>query len=258
MKLRKTMKQRKQPLHNTYGEMILKKGSILYHTSNKPFQINPNKPMLFLTFHPSEYIYSPVYNYLPDNAPNTSYVTRIILEKDISLFFMIDIIKLYKIFSSLQLLIKEENINTNNLNLTKQYDNNLKCFVKYLQEEKFDGWFTSINSKLTVEVALINNLSMYSVLESNYHIQDWHNVIYSNTLKHWGTLYPISVIQIPAILIIDKRYKSQIEIFLKINQKEDKDGTVFQILLHNAKIMYTEKPHSTIHWDCENLIRNIH
>ena len=257
MKSRRTIKRRKQPLRNTYGEMILKKGAILYHTSSEPFQINLNKPMLFLTFHPSEYIYSPIYNHLPDNAPTTDYVTRIILKKDISLFFMIDIIKTHRVFSLLQTLVKDQNVNIYGLNLTKQHDENLKCFVKYLQEENFDGWFSSINSKLTVEVALINNISMYSVLESNYHTQDWYNVIYPNTLKQWGTLYPISLIQIPATLTIDKRYKSQIEHFLNINQQEDKDGTVFQILLNNANIVYTDKLHSTIHWDCDYLIRDI-
>ena len=37
-------------LKNIYGEMIIKKGSILYHKNDKI------KPMLFYTFHPSDYM----------------------------------------------------------------------------------------------------------------------------------------------------------------------------------------------------------
>ena len=44
-------------LREEYGEMIIKKDSILYHTSDDLFtyQNNIDKPMLFCTFHPSEY-----------------------------------------------------------------------------------------------------------------------------------------------------------------------------------------------------------
>ena len=67
------------PLRDKYGEMIIKKGTVLYHTSDNQFTINNSKPMLFLTFHPSEYI-----------RGSDSFITRIALNKDFSLFFMID------------------------------------------------------------------------------------------------------------------------------------------------------------------------
>ena len=50
-------------LKKSYGVMKIKEGSILYHASDKKFKYNTNKPMLFCTFHPSEwyskYIYPP-------------------------------------------------------------------------------------------------------------------------------------------------------------------------------------------------------
>jgi hypothetical protein len=42
-------------MKKTYGEMILKKSSILYHTSDNLFEYKNDKPMLFCTFHPSEW-----------------------------------------------------------------------------------------------------------------------------------------------------------------------------------------------------------
>jgi hypothetical protein len=73
-------------LREIYGEMKLKKGSILYHTSDDFFQINYNKPMLFCTFHPSEW---DIIN---------EYVTYIKIKKDISLLFMIESCNKARIF----------------------------------------------------------------------------------------------------------------------------------------------------------------
>ena len=59
-------------LKKSYGVMKIKEGSILYHASDKKFKYNTNKPMLFCTFHPSEWY--------------SKYITRIRIKKDISLF----------------------------------------------------------------------------------------------------------------------------------------------------------------------------
>jgi hypothetical protein len=44
-------------LKGVYGEMILKKDIIVYNTSEEAFNYKreEDKPMLFCTFHPSEY-----------------------------------------------------------------------------------------------------------------------------------------------------------------------------------------------------------
>ena len=72
-----------------YGEMIIKEGSILYHTSDHKFKYKDDKPVLFCTFHPSEYT---GYN---------KYLHYVIIKRDISLLFMISHIDEIKIYSSL-------------------------------------------------------------------------------------------------------------------------------------------------------------
>jgi len=81
-------------LREVYGEIILKKDSILYHTSDEPFMYKSkkDKPLLFCTFHPSEY------------GMIGDYVTPIILKKDVSLFFMIESCKKTSYFFSLKFI----------------------------------------------------------------------------------------------------------------------------------------------------------
>ena len=64
-----------------FGIIILKKNSILYHTSDNKYLnlIDINKPLLFCSFHPIDY-----------EGYNTKYVHIIRLKKDIKLFFMVD------------------------------------------------------------------------------------------------------------------------------------------------------------------------
>jgi hypothetical protein len=68
-----------------YETIILKKESILYHTSEDLFTYknNKDKPLLFCTFHLSEYGFN----------NNNIYVHFIKLKKDINLLFMIEKIK---------------------------------------------------------------------------------------------------------------------------------------------------------------------
>ena len=42
-------------LKESYGKMKMKKGSVLYHTSENKFVVDIKKLFLFLTFHPSEW-----------------------------------------------------------------------------------------------------------------------------------------------------------------------------------------------------------
>jgi len=83
-------------LRQIYGEIILQKDSILYHTSDEPYTYKSEneRPFLFCSFHPSEY------------GIIGEYVTKIKLKKDTSLFFMIDTIKKAKIYLSRYLLLK--------------------------------------------------------------------------------------------------------------------------------------------------------
>ena len=87
-------------MQECYGEVILKKDSILYHTSQELFTYknSKDKPLLFCTFHPSEY----------GANNNNSYVYFIKLKKDISLLFMVEKIQKSLIFSSLHLFTINE------------------------------------------------------------------------------------------------------------------------------------------------------
>lgn len=222
-------------LRKSFGEMILPKGTILYHTSQNPFTQKLDKPMFFLTFHPSEYIRN--YN---------EYVTRVILNKDVSLFFMIGFIRGLRIFPLLQRLV-----NNPDKNLAKQKNSNLNCFVKYLKEDSFDGWFSTIEGKTNVEVALINDSTLYSIIDSNKPTWDWENSYYNNNddtiiPKKWGTTYPISTQNIK--LKINLKYKLMIEKYLE--NDEDPNGNTFQIILQNAAIEYIEGSQIFPEWKC--------
>ena len=103
-----------------YGEMIIQKESILYHTSDDLFvyQNFHDKPFLFCTFHPSEY------------TGNNKYVHFIKIKKELSLLFMIDSIKNIKIYSSLNQIT-----NVPNKNLAKKHDYVLKNVTNDLKKE---------------------------------------------------------------------------------------------------------------------------
>jgi hypothetical protein len=85
-------------LRTTYGSVIIKKDTILYHTTDEEFSYRPNKPMLFTTIHPSEW------------EGINDYVVKIQLKRDVELLFMISGFKKIFIFSSLNFIFNLNNI----------------------------------------------------------------------------------------------------------------------------------------------------
>lgn len=225
-------------LKNVYGEVVIKKDSILYHTSDEIFSYmsKNKKPMLFCTFHPSEW-----------DGMN-DYVTPILIKKDISLFFMIDGFRKTQIFSALNSLV-----NHPSKNLSKQNDNNLKYFSEELKKEKFDGWFSSIENKNTVEVALLNNTNNFIGLETIKLRRNWRNGNNLNgeiSTKNWGKKYPICTRKIPVIFNINDRFKSLIEEYIRFGKMSDfPNEYIFQVILTNAKINYHYFPFQDIKWN---------
>jgi len=204
-------------LRQIYGEIILKKDSILYHTSDNPnpftYKTESEKPFLFCSFHPSEY------------GMIGEYVKKIKLKKDTSLFFMIDSIKKAKIYSGASIDKSELIILSNSL-----------------KKEKFDGWFGSIKNKGTVETAFINDLELFEIIDSTPLVNNWRNGNFNNnvvSIKNWGKIYSISTLLYPALLNINERYKPMIEEYLNF-EKESKllNNFVFQVILKNAIINY--------------------
>jgi hypothetical protein len=151
---------------------------------------------------------------------------------------MIDHIGSIKIYSSLNQII-----NHPNKNLAKQNNNILKVLVKDLKKENFDGWFSSIENRSSVEVAFINNKDIYEIIQTKKIKKNWINGHYNGNnniiiLKNWGK-FEICTIENPVILNINKRYE---EIFRKYKEYEIKSKFLgeytFQIILNNAKINY--------------------
>jgi hypothetical protein len=82
-------------------------------------------------------------------------------------------------------------------NLSKMNNSKLLLFSTQLKKNNFDGWFTSINNKTNVEVALINNSNLYKLLKTDKLNENWINSYYENNIlihKNWGFNYPICTI----------------------------------------------------------------
>jgi len=214
-------------LRSIYGTMILPKGSILYHTSDDLFiyKSEMDKPMLFCTFHPSEY------------TGDNKYVYFIKIKKELSLLFMIDSIINIKIYSSLNKIT-----NHPNKNLAKKHNDVLHDVVNELKKETFDGWFSSIENKGFVEISIINDKKLFEVIDTQKLNRNWRNGNNSNnqiTVKNWGKKYEICTIKNPITLNINKKYESMI---IKYKEYEEKSNFpleyIFQVILDNAIINY--------------------
>lgn len=213
-----------------YGIMILKKGTILYHTSFEKNLFNMNEKKffyLFCSFHPSEY------------GINCTYVHFVKLKKDIKLFFMIDNIRNKNFIilnSSFINFFETSKVNLSSINKNKQLQ-----FINILKKKRFNGWFSSINnSSINVEIALFNDISLYEFIKTNELVHDWNNWNGETKYLNTGNTYKISTIDIPIILIINEKYKEIInKLLIKIfvnNQLSPK--TIFDIIMHNAIILY--------------------
>jgi hypothetical protein len=220
-----------KPLETSYGKIILQKGTRLYHASMNSLCSLPEKPMVFMTYHPSEW-------YM-----NDSHVSVIELQRDVSLLFMVSLIKQMRVYSSLN------NYLINESNLAKMDYSKVKCWLPFLQKEGLDGWFSSIENKTAVEFAVINDPSILKLVECQPIQFDWKNSSYRNDQlerKNWGNLYTLSTF--PVKMILNRRFQQQIEDYQKQIQDEDPDGTAFSLLLKNAEISYIDAPLKPIRW----------
>jgi hypothetical protein len=218
----------------SYGELVLRKGTRLYHTSGTRMCERPEKPMLFLTFHPSEWYRN-----------SEDYVSVIELQQDVSLFFMVQGIRHLRIFSALNTLM-----NKPGHNLMKMQNDNLTCYKTFLDRERFDGWFSTIEGKTAVEVALVNNPAVYKLVECTPIQWNWINSQIDNNgnpvPKVWGNAYPIGVH--PARLTLNMVFKPQVEAYIAEIKKEDPGGTAFSRILETAEIRYVDAPVRSIRW----------
>ncbi len=266
----KKLKGGNHTLKNSYGVMIIPSGSILYHGSDVKFKETPDKPMLFLTFHPSDW-------------SGGTYITRVKFIQDAYLLFMVNPKRRRYPITLLPLL---GNLVKSGRDLNKQYDNNLKCYVKELEKEGLNGWFSSIEGNVNVEVAVINNNALFEILgtdicnrndeparnaESNYESNDTinnnrnsnhnnnHNINNNSNSNNnavpkyipanWGKNYPISTINFPLTLIINSVYKDIIDSIHK-HTRERGIISVVEVIFNNATIHYFDKDIPKLAWDC--------
>lgn len=129
--------------------------------------------------------------------------------------------------------------NDNKKNLLKINKN------KVIRFTKLDGWFSSIEDKIGIEVALLNNKELYECIKVNNFNSNW-NFIYgetnNNSYINLGTKYKICTIKKPAILIINEKFRKNIEEFKKIiSSKNYLLTSIFEIVLQNAIIIYFDK-----------------
>lgn len=225
-------------LRSSYGTITLPKGLRLYHASTSnlcKLPTNTAKPVLFMTLHPSEW-------YMED-----AHISVVELQRDVTLLFMIRHIRQLRIISSLNDFLGKPNSNLAKMN----YDN-IKKWIPMLQEESLDGWFSSIENKMTIEFAVMNNdlnLKLIECLPIRY---NWANASYNNDMsivpKNWGTVYSIHTRILPIQMHLHERFRDQIEAYKQKIQDEDPDGTAFSLLLDNATVTYFSGPIDRIHW----------
>ncbi len=228
-------------MYREYGSVILKEGSILYHASvnNFSYTNSVDKPLLFCSFHPSEFLINR--NYI--------HIHHIKLKKNVRLFFMIDSIKQRKIHSSFDNFINSKNKNKKFLKLNQ---NKRIMMAQLLKNENFNGWFSSIDRGSTLEVALLNDTSLFECIKSERYVDNTNQNFYinentelSNMLnenimsKVWGKHYKICVLIYPVNLYLNIKYKEMIDTFMKdcIKVKNTYNNILF-LLLQNAFIKY--------------------
>jgi len=227
---------RRTPLRRSYGEVLLQKGTILYHSSYTPIVSNPLKPMLFTTFHPSDW--------------HGKYVSEIRLKKDVSLFFMVDTFVNVRVLPLLQKLVLPQGNN-----LVKMYDTKLKCFVDHLKEEHFHGWLSTIEGGTTIEVSLLNSPEIFEIVSCEKSTENWSDSYYNTedklVEKNFGKRYAIGTMTMPAKFILNSRYKSILEEYRTNAERINPNGFTLSIVLSNASITYFEAQKKLITWNCE-------
>ena len=222
-------------LRDSYGYVTLPKGFLLYRTSSSTScELPQDKKILFTTAHPSDWYSDDV----------TVTVTVLEVQKEIKLFFMISRIVRLRIQSALLELLEKPRINMvkmNPLTLTK--------WLPYLEQERLDGWFSSIEGKTSIEFAVRNDPAILKAIRCEPIVYNWVNSYYKDEdliPKSWGITYPIC--NLPLLFVIPERFRKQIEDYQRMVEKEDPEGTTFSILLKYARFKYTNKEFFPIHW----------
>lgn len=194
-------------LKSNYGSLIIKKDTILYHLTDEEFSYKPEKKLLYTIFHPSEWI-----------GYDNEYVARIQLKRDIEVLFFITGFRKHYVLSN-------------------QAEKKSPEFLEKLAKENLDGWLASIENRSHVEVAIINDPTIFEPKSFEPLRKNWRN---GNCLggipkcKIWGTLYPIFSRSLPIIFNLNEKYKAIIEEYIQYGLKSKYPYEyAFQIIFKN-------------------------
>lgn len=193
-------------LKSTYGSLIIKKDTILYHATDEEYSYKPEKKLLYAIFHPSEWV-----------GYDSEFIVRIQLKRDIEVLFFISGFRKHYILSN-------------------QEEKKSPAFLEKLAEENLDGWLSSIENRAYVEVSIMNDPTIFEVISFEPLRKNWRN---GNCLggisecKNWGTLYPISSRSLPVVFQVNEKYKPFIEEYIQYGSEY-----TFQVILDNAHIQY--------------------
>lgn len=212
-------------LKSSLGIVKLLKGTRLYYYGYNWFNSNftlSEKLFLRTYLHPSDH----------PCKRNNEIITVIELLKDITLLFMIHSINYSIIVTYLNNYIDFLNINLpeKKRNLTD------KKLINAWQNEGIDGWLSSIKNN-DIDVVIFNDPSIYKIIETKPILFDWSNDI----IKKWGIIYPVYIIQYPTEMILNSKYKSQIDNYKQFIENNNPDGTTLALLLKYSNIIYIDK-----------------
>ena len=199
-------------LKSTYGSIIIGKYTILYHATDEEFSYNADKKLIFTIFHPSEWI-----------GYDSEYIVRIRLKRDIEVLFFISGFRKHYILSN-------------------QAEKKSTAFLEKIVKENLDGWLASIENRSHVEVAILNDPTIFEVISFEPLRKNWRNGHCLGVIpecKNWGTIYPISSRTIPIILNLNEKYKRLLEEYIQYGlESKYPFEYAFQVILENAHKKY--------------------
>ena len=205
-------------MRKSFGELILKKDSILYYKTNDDYENfikNTNCFLHNLYFHPSQF----------NGSIN---LFKITLKKNISLFCE------FKINN-------QNNHKFTIISLIKYCKNHEELYNIYdikLKEHYFDGFITSqYGFAKNFEISLFNNDSIFNI-EKLENIENWNN---TDILKYSGN-FPICFTYIKPILNLNRSYQtiinSCIDYYKNNNKLKPKSNGFFYLLFIYSDIIY--------------------
>ena len=209
-------------MRESFGELILKKDSILYCSScfniNEIIETPYKVPILYYVFfHPKQY----------ELKLN---LYKLTLKKDISLFFDIEFKEAYPfIYSPLKNIV-------NNPEMNELLDINLK---KY----NFDGYFSNrFSYKDIIKIVIFNDINSFDIEVENYDQKRINNDEYNSN-------YKLSFIKIKPKININNRYKNNIKKYvdyISSNKNNYYDELNFNSIIKYSEINYIDGNYSEL------------